>query len=167
MLFTGNLIGWLHLASALAALLLGGGVFLLPKGGRRHRGLGYGYVAAMLLLNGTALLIYRLTGHAGPFHVAALFSLATVVAGFLPAYRRRPRGQWLHWHYAFMCWSYVGLVAAGASEVATRLPEAPFWGGVVAASLVIFVVGGILIEWGRPRVVVPRLAGQAGARPEE
>jgi hypothetical protein len=35
----------------------------------------------MALLNGTPLAIYRLSGSVGPFHVAALFSLATVAAG--------------------------------------------------------------------------------------
>ena len=44
----------------------------------------------MLLLNATALLIYNLFGHFGPFHIAALVSLCTVVAGLWSALRHRP-----------------------------------------------------------------------------
>ena len=44
-------------------------------------------------------------------------------------------------HYFWMCFSYVGLLAAGASEVLTRVPEAPFWGSVVLASSATFAVG--------------------------
>ena len=42
----------------------------------------------MVLLNATALAIYRLTGSVGPFHVAALLSAATVAGGLGPAVRR-------------------------------------------------------------------------------
>ncbi|HEV2292419.1 MAG TPA: hypothetical protein VGR35_01105 [Tepidisphaeraceae bacterium] len=56
-------------------------VLLRAKGTRSHRVIGYLYVAAMLALNVTAFLIYRLYGRFGPFHVAALVSLAMVIAG--------------------------------------------------------------------------------------
>ena len=46
----------------------------------------------MVGLNVTALSIYRLTGVFGPFHWAALFSLATIVAGVVPVRRRPNRG---------------------------------------------------------------------------
>jgi len=78
-------LGLVHLACAVVALGAGAGVLLLRKGTRRHRRLGWVYVAAMLGLNLTALLIYRLFGRFGPFHLAALLSLVTVLAGLLPA----------------------------------------------------------------------------------
>ena len=93
----------IHLASSLFALAAGAAVFLLPKGTAGHRLLGRLYVAAMLLTNLTALLIYRLTGTFGPFHAAALVSLATVVPAFAAAYRRRP--GWLQRHYFLMSFS--------------------------------------------------------------
>lgn len=68
-------VGQLHLAAALMALAAGGLMLRRPKGTRSHRRSGWLYVASMLTLNGTALLIYRLTGRFGPFHIAALVSL--------------------------------------------------------------------------------------------
>ena len=61
----------------------------------------------MLLLNITALMIYDLDGRFGPFHVASVISSATIGAGFVPVYLRRPRAAWIHLHANFMCWSYV------------------------------------------------------------
>jgi uncharacterized membrane protein len=92
-------LGWIHTAVALAALVTGAAVLLRSKGTGRHRQLGWTYVASMVLLNATALAIYRLTGSFGPFHVAALLSLATVIAGVVPAVRRRPAGTWVEYHY--------------------------------------------------------------------
>jgi len=56
----------------------------------------------------------------------------------------RPRANWLTVHAGFMAGSYVGLVAAAASEVTTRLPGNPasFSPAVTAiTSLVVIVVG--------------------------
>jgi uncharacterized membrane protein len=141
-----SLLGWAHTASAVAALAAGAAVLLLTKGTRTHRRLGWLYVASMLALNGTALLIYRLFGGFGPFHVAALFSLATVVAGVVPAVRRRPPRRWVERHYGLMSFSYVGLVAAGVSEVATRLPGVVFWWAVALPTAGVLVAGSVLIR---------------------
>jgi uncharacterized membrane protein len=67
-------LSWLHIASALAAMLLGARVLMAPKGTRAHRRSGCAYAIAMLLVNGTALAVYRLFGGFGPFHVAACVS---------------------------------------------------------------------------------------------
>jgi uncharacterized membrane protein len=123
----------------------------MRKGTRLHVQVGIGYVVSMLVMNVTALGIYRLTGNVNPFHVGALFSLATVVAGWVPAIRRKPRGNWMQMHFAFMSWSYVGLVAAAVAEAGTRVPNAPFVGVVVAGSAAVFLIGGILIARGRSR----------------
>lgn len=139
----------LHIGTAISALVLGLGVFLTRKGTRLHKQLGYAYFFNMLGLNLSAFFIYRLTGHFGPFHGAALASLLTLIAGFIPAYLRLPRGGWLELHYEFMNWSFVGLVAAGVSEATTRLPSSPFWLAVATGTLTVFIVGGMLIARGR------------------
>jgi uncharacterized membrane protein len=139
-------LGWIHTATALAALVTGAGVLLRSKGTRRRRQLGWTYVASMVLLNATALAIYRLTGSFGPFHVAALLSLATVVAGAVPAVRRRPAGTWVEYHYWWMTYSYLGLLAATAAEVATRVPGINFWWSVIAASAAVFALGAPIIR---------------------
>ena len=84
-------LGFVHTLFGLAALATGCAVVIRRKATRIHRRIGRAYVAAMLLLNLTALLIYDLYGRFGPFHVAALISLATVLAGIVPVLRRRPR----------------------------------------------------------------------------
>lgn len=139
--------------AAIAALILGLGIFLTRKGTQFHKQLGYGYVLSMLALNATAFLIYRLYGRFGPFHVAAIISSATLVAGFIPAFLRRPRGRWLAWHYEFMAWSYVGLTAAGVSETAVRLPDTPFWWTVFGGSAVTCVLGAIIISKARSKFI--------------
>lgn len=143
----------LHILVACAALIFGPIIFVLPKGTRRHKQIGYAYIICMVMMNLTALAIYRLSGRFGPFHTAAIFSLATVIAGFVPAFTRRPRGRWLALHYEFMAWSYVGLLAAAAAEGTTRLPAAPFWGTVVATSAAVFVIGGAVVVRLRSRFV--------------
>lgn len=105
----------------------------------------------MALLNVSALFIYNLTGYFGPFHYAAIFSFITLVAGFMPAWRRKPAKFWLEYHYQFMSWCYAGLLAAAASEVMTRLPSSPFWLAVVASSALIFFISGWLIFRFDPR----------------
>lgn len=132
-----------HVASGSVALVAGAAVLLRRKGDRLHRMLGRVYGVGMLALNLTALGIYRLFDGFGPFHVAALISLGTVIAGVGAA--RRRRAGWRHRHYYWMTSSYVGLMAATASEIVTRLPDAPFGASVVAASSLVLVLGAILV----------------------
>lgn len=148
-----SLIAAGHTISAVVALACGALVLLLRKGTARHRFLGRIYVVAMVVLNTTALTIFRLFDGFGPFHVGALISLATVVPAFLAAYRKRP--GWLSRHYFLMSFSYVGLLAAAASEAATRLPRTPFWGAVATASLVVLLVGGAVVFVRAKRVLSP------------
>lgn len=154
----------LHIGSAVSALIFGLCVFLTRKGTRLHKQFGYAYFCNMLALNVSALFIYRLTGHFGPFHGAALASLLTLMAGFIAAYLRLPQGRWLELHYEFMNWSYVGLVAAGVSEATTRLPSVPFWPAVFAGTLAVFLVGGTLITRGRKKYNFQRMAAAGKAR---
>jgi uncharacterized membrane protein len=148
-------IGQVHLASAIVALAAGAWTVWRPKGTAAHRRVGWSYAASMLTLNVTALMIYRLTGTFGPFHVAALISLATVIFGIVPAWKRRPAKTWLDRHYFWMTYSYVGLLAATVAETATRIPALQafaggptltFWTVVVVSSLAVFVVGSRIIR---------------------
>ncbi len=158
--------GLVHALLGVAALILGLAVLLRRKGTRVHRRLGRGYVLAMVLLNVTALMIYDLYGRFGPFHVASIISLATVGAGFVPVYLRRPRDGWIHLHTNFMCWSYVGLVAAFVSEVAVRVPGVGFGYAVIVATAVIVAGGAVLIYRRVPRILATVVAGgPTGAAP--
>ena len=144
------IISVVHVAFGVLAIVLGWVILCSQKGTARHRRLGYLYIAAMLGLNATALMIYRVFQSFGPFHALALMSLASLVAGWVPAYTRRPRHDWLRRHYEGMCWSYVGLMAATAAEIVVRLPfvRGFGWGfGVAtgASSFVVVFVGAYLL----------------------
>ena len=142
-----------------------------PKGTASHRRIGWVYVASMLTMNGTALLIYRLTGRFGPFHMAALVSLAILLAGIVPVLSRRPADGWLERHYFFTAHSYLGLTAAAIAETATRVlgkhafagrPTTVFWVAVVVATVCVFVAGSRIIT----RLAVPTLRPLQNARIE-
>ena len=156
-------LGWIHTAAAVAALALGAAVLLRGKGTGSHRRLGWTYLIAMVLLNVTALAIYRLTGSFGPFHVAAILSLASVTAGVIPAVRRKPAVTWVEHHYWWMTYSYLGLIAAAVAEVMTRVPGVRFWWTVVIASVAVFVVGVPIIRRRARSTLAPFLRRTADA----
>ncbi len=157
-------IGTAHVVFALFAIASGAWVLMRRKGDAAHRGRGWVYVGSMVGLNVTALLVYDLTGSFGPFHVMAIASLVGVLIGV--AYvRRRPPSRWRYLHATWMSWSYVGLLAAAAAEVATRLPESPFWWTVLVASGAVMAVGGLLIARLLPRALGPRARRVVGETP--
>jgi len=147
------LVSLLHMATAAIAIVAGLFVLLQVKGTRRHRRIGYLYVTSMVTLNVSSFFIFKLTGEFSPFHVAAFLSLATVIAGFLPVYWRRPTEGWLEVHFQFMVWSYIGLLAATASELAVRIPESPFWWAVIVSSAVIIMAGALILAHNRPKLL--------------
>src|SRR5215207_937355 len=115
-------IGSIHTALGVAALACGLAVVLRPKGTRRHRIVGWAYVASMGGLFATSFLIYRLFGGFGPFHWLAVVGTATLAGGLAPVLFRRPRSSWMERHYYLMSYSYLGLLAATAAEIVTRMP---------------------------------------------
>lgn len=149
--------GLAHAIIGMAALSVGLVVIARAKGSASHRVWGSAYVVAMVLLNASALAMYDLNGRFNTFHLFALLSLATLAAGWIPALVRRPTGQWYARHAMYMAWSYVGLVAAFVSEIATRIPAfhvgAAFGVAVAASTLAVVVVGALLIRKQVPRLV--------------
>jgi uncharacterized membrane protein len=143
-----SLLGWIHVTFGIVALLTGSGVILLRKGTRWHRTLGHFYLNSMIGLNVSALFIYRLFGTFGPFHWMAVASLITLLLGMLPIFTRRPKGRWLELHGGFISGSYVGLVAATASEITSRAPGTGEFEGlsVVITSITIIGVGVYFIQ---------------------
>jgi uncharacterized membrane protein len=157
-------LGQFHLFTAIVAIISGAYVFLgTRKGTRRHRQVGWVYALSMLALNATALMIYRLFGGFGPFHVAAVVSLATTLLGVLSAraLRRQRRAReapskrdYAGHHYAWMAYSYLGLIAAAVAEVATRVPvfqpgpgQGATFGTIVGTSaILVFVAGSRIIK---------------------
>ena len=120
--WTTGVVGQSHLLTALVALGSGAWVLWARKGTRMHVRAGYIYVVAMVLLNGTALAKYDLTGQFNMFHAGAIGSLLTLVAAFATAmvYRRTRNRRAIAAHGHLMIWSYFGLFAALIAEVVTR-----------------------------------------------
>ncbi len=141
-------LGIIHMVFGLVALAAGTAVVLTRKGTRGHRTLGHIYLKTMVALNVTGLFIYNLFGHFGPFHWLAVASLLTLIAGLVPVFTRRPKGRWLEWHAAFISGSYVGLIAATAAEITSRIPGTEDNFGLVVGltSVFIMAIGGFLIQ---------------------
>ncbi len=145
-------MGTVHVVLAITCLVLGAMVFLQKKGGQKHRLLGYLYSSALLLVNLSALTVYQDAAGPGPFHYLALISLATLSAGFITAFLRKP-AQWMSMHAYFMSWSYVGLVAAGIAQIITEFLPFSTAFTVALPSAVIIAVGAIMIHLRTPRII--------------
>ena len=148
-------LGWIHTVFGIVALLAGSAVVLLRKGTRWHRTLGHVYLTSMVGLNVTALFIYNLFGHFGPFHWFAASSLLTLIAGMIPLFTRRPKGLWLEKHAIIINFSFIGLVAATAAEITSRIPGLEDVFGLVVGitSALIFGIGAGLMHRYMPRSI--------------
>lgn len=147
-------MGQIHLLSALGAMVAGTIVLILTKGNRVHKTWGYVYVLMMAVLNGSAFFLYKLTGHWGPFHFAAIISLATIVAGLVPVIGQRHNPQRIYRHMAFMYYSVVGLYAAFFAELFSRLWPVHFVVMVMAATAATLAIGFGLFNTLRKRWIM-------------
>ena len=148
-----GLLGSVHTLFAVSSLATGLGVLVQEKGTRTHRRFGYVYTISLLLSNLTALPVLNITGHVGIFHILALVSLMTLLAGFIPAFLRKPRRSWIHLHGYFMSWSYVGLVAAGVGQLTVLVPSGMVEMLVSISAFTIIMVGGGIIHTRVPRII--------------
>ncbi len=141
-MITNNILGEIHLSAALLATLLGTYILIAKKGTKTHRQVGMAYFGMMLTVNITAFLIYRLFGGFGIFHMAAIFSLATLLVGMIPILRGKTKSSMIM-HINFMYWSVIGLYAAFVSETLTRIPDKPFYKMLGIAVLLTTAAGAI------------------------
>ncbi|MEM6524316.1 MAG: DUF2306 domain-containing protein [Bacteroidota bacterium] len=145
-----SLTGQIHFLASCLALITGTYVLLATKGSQLHKKIGYVYVASMVVLLITAFMIYRLFGGFGIFHVAAIVSSVTLAAGMIPAIRKKNK-NWVILHFSWMYWSIMGLYAAFASEMITRLLPSQFFFMVGLATGVIMTIAAVV--WSRKRKV--------------
>lgn len=138
--------GVAHTGFAATSLLLGVGVLRRPKATELHRIIGMLYVLCMFGLNVTALTIYRVFGGVGAFHVMSAITLVILLAGFGAVFLKRPRRTWLQYHYYLIGWSYVGLCAAAATEIAVRIPGVSFIAGVAVPTVCVTIAGGAWVQ---------------------
>ena len=144
-------MGRAHVVAACIAMAVGVAVLVRRKGDSRHVGLGYLYVAAMLVVNLSVLGMYEATGQPGPFHVLAAFSIVTTGLGWLSLQRRGRAGRALEAHASFMTWSWIGVLTAGLAQAANhQWPEQSPWP-------VVFMVG---LATATGSVYVPRFVAR-------
>ncbi|MEM6342987.1 MAG: DUF2306 domain-containing protein [Bacteroidota bacterium] len=127
-LISGN-IGLIHLVFSIVALVTGSLVLATRKATVLHKKIGYAYAAAMLGVNLTAFMIYRLFGSFGIFHWMAILSLLTLISGMLPMIFKKPK-SYISLHYNFMFWSVIGLYGAFTAETLVRFPDVVIESGV-------------------------------------
>ena len=151
-------MGWFHLAFAALGLITGAVQFLRRKGGRQHRAIGYAYVYGMIIANATALTLYRFTGSFNAFHAGAIVNFVCIIAAMIPVLRTPRAPNWMAWHYRWMSSSYIGLVAAAATEFCVRTltvsSRETAWMVAGVVTVVVAVVGGVLIRVNR-RIAAP------------
>jgi uncharacterized membrane protein len=144
-------IGWVHTIFAVTALIAGAFNLLRPKGTPSHRWGGRVFAVAMVGLCGSALAIYRFTGHFNTFHALAFASLSTLAVGLFPVIFKRPRRYWLDMHYFAIGAAYAGLLAAFANELLARVPglQSIVGHGPLTPALIahIFQAGAVLAQF--------------------
>lgn len=151
------MLGPIHFFAAMIALVSGGLVAMRLKGTMFHRWTGRVYLASMAIMLGTALMIYRLFDGFGPFHWLALVSIALIIAGAVPVYRRRPKKYWIIPHATWMTASYIGLWAAAVAETTTRTLDLDFGFTVIVSSAAVIVGGAIAM-----RLLLPKAFARFG-----
>lgn len=149
-----TLPGAIHAVLAVLGIVVGSVQLVRRKGGPIHRALGYAFVYAMLIADGTAMLIFQFTGRFNILHIGAIVNLVCIVAAIIPVLRSPRPSNWKNQHYTWMSWSYIGLLAAAATELVVRTSHLATteraWAVTAAASVVVTVIGYVLINRYRP-----------------
>ena len=156
--------GTIHAALALLCIAVGLIQLWRPKRGAGHRARGYLFVYAMIAVDGLALLVYRATGSFNVLHIGAIANFTCIVVAIVPMLRTpRPR-NWKYLHYYWIAWSYVGLLSAGATQVAIRLSPltspGQVWAMTLAATVTVTVIDYMVIERNR---LIPEQGASAAA----
>ena len=149
-----TLAGAIHSVLAMLCIAVGLIQLLRPKRGPGHRARGYAFVYAMLVADGAALLVFQFTGKFNILHAGAIVNLLCVIAAVVPVLRTPRPQNWKNLHYYWMSWSYVGLIAAAATELVVRTvhlgTRGQAWAVTAAMSVLVTTIGYILINRYRP-----------------
>lgn len=152
-----TILSFLHVACALFATVVGTVVLLQPKGTKTHKRLGHSFVFAMLIVNVSAFAFYPKHGFS-IFQPLALWSLISIVVAVYYAVKK-PKENWLVYHYYFICYAYLGVVAAAAARVPYAIGIERAYSEMMAIGIV-FAIGIFMIE--KKTVITPRKRQQYG-----
>jgi uncharacterized membrane protein len=149
-----TLAGAIHSVLAMLCITVGLIQLLRPKRGPGHRARGYAFVYAMLVADGAALLVFQFTGKFNILHVGAIVNLLCVIAAIVPVLCTPRPKNWKNQHYYWMSWSYVGLIAAAATELVVRTvhlgTREQAWAVTSGMTVLVTAIGYILINRYRP-----------------
>lgn len=164
-----TLVGTIHMMLAMLCIVLGAIQLLRPKHGAAHRARGYAFVYGMVVVDGTAMLLYRFTGSFNAFHVGAIVNLAAIVAAMIPMLMSPRPAAWKQLHYNFMSWGFVGLMAAAVTETIVRsvaLTHGQAWAVSGAAAATVTLIGAYLIRRHQPPPTARSAAAKTTIQPE-
>lgn len=117
----------LHALAAVLAFVVGIGQFLLPRGSRVHRAVGWGWIGLMAVTAGSSFFIHvgRIVGIWSPIHLLSIFTLYMLVV----AVRAARRGDIIAHRNAMISLFAFALVGAGAFTLLPgRLMHATLFG---------------------------------------
>ena len=105
--------------------LIAGIIFLIPKGTRKHKKIGYIYVFSMMGSLITSFGLFNLWDRFGVYHALSIVSFLTIALALYFPLAGRNRKKWAEHHLLYMGYSYVGLVMAAGSHLFSVFPEWP------------------------------------------
>jgi len=156
-----SLLSLVHAIAGLVSVLVGIVILSLRKGDRRHRILGWVYVATMAIsLVGILARVYE---RAPPFAAYAVLVLVVLAAAVTVSRRRRQVEAWRAWHGALMTLTLVGSTMAMASifgGLAIGATSGPPFYRLFNAIIAVFTAVGLWLIATRPVIWGVR----AGAR---
>jgi len=141
--------GAFHLVTAVIGLLTGAYLLLTIKGTKLHKGIGYVFSTALLIVNVSALFIYDFNdGKPSVFHYLIIVSMFCLLYGLYPMFKKPAIPGRIKRHFTGMTGAALGLWAAGATEYFVR--ELAF--GLNAVQLITYsfaisVPFAVLIGW--------------------
>ena len=155
-----TIAGWIHTVFSTIGILVGAEQVIRTRRDRLHRWLGYVYVVCMVAGDLAILTVCRFNGRFNVFHVGAVANLLCIGMALWPMLAEPRPAQWKLKHYMWICWSYVGLLAAALTEFIVRTQPIPGRGAsivvTIAATTFVCAVGAWLIGRNRPAPVAPR-----------
>ena len=108
------MIIWLHLATAVLAVGLGGANLALAKGNFRHKAFGWAWLSAMLCVTVSSFWIRELNeGSLSWIHGLSAWTLFSMAAAIFSI-----RKGWVRSHAGWMIGTMIGVAVAGAFALA-------------------------------------------------
>ena len=126
-----------HVASALAGLVLGAAALRFPNGTPRHRVIGKGYLLAWVGIGASGFALGADSPSLSPFEVLTVVGLLFVALAYgAVLFRRRIGRRWLRYHYLWMTTSLAALVVTAINQTLLQTvgpyPQWLFWAIVLS-----------------------------------